>query len=65
MDAVPPDDDTIYTLLGLLTMEKYGPGFTQEQMAEIWKRYLPLGRDWVDGGEKGAGGASGACSKTC
>lgn len=53
MDAVPPDDDTIYTLLGLLTMEEYGPGFTQEQMAEIWKRYLPLGRDWVDGGEKG------------
>ena len=42
MDAVSPDDDTIYTLLGLLTMEEYGPGFTQEQMAEIWKRYLPL-----------------------
>lgn len=43
MDAVPPDDDTIYTLLGLLTMEQYGPDFTQEDMAEIWKRYLPLG----------------------
>ena len=42
MDAVPPDDDTIYTLLGLLTLEKYGMDFTQEDMAEIWKRYLPL-----------------------
>ena len=53
MDAVPPDDDTMYTLLGLLTMEAYGPDFTQEQMAEIWKKYLPLGRDYVAGGEKG------------
>lgn len=43
MDAVPPDDDTIYTLLGLFTMEEYGMDFTQEDMARIWKRYLPLG----------------------
>ena len=43
MDAVPPDDDTIYTLLGLLTMEEYGSGFTHADMAEIWKKYLPLG----------------------
>lgn len=53
MDAVPPDDDTIYTLLALLTMERYGADFTAEQLAEIWKRFLPLGRDWTDGGEKG------------
>lgn len=45
MDAVPPDDDTIYTLLGLLILEQHGLGFTQEQAAEIWKRYLPLGSD--------------------
>lgn len=45
MDAVPPDDDTVYTLLGLLTLEQYGPDFTQAQLAEIWKRYLPLGAD--------------------
>lgn len=45
MDAVPPDDDTIYTLLGLLTMEEYGMDFTQEEMAEIWMRYLPLDGD--------------------
>lgn len=45
MDAVPPDDDTIYTLMGLMTMEEYGPDFTQEDMAAAWKRYLPLGPD--------------------
>ncbi len=53
MNAVPPDDDTIYTLLGLLTMEAYGPEFTQENMAEIWKRYLPLGPDYPSGGKRG------------
>lgn len=45
MDAVPPDDDIIYTLLGLITMEQYGLDFTQENMAAVWKRYLPLGPD--------------------
>lgn len=53
MDAVPPDDDTIYTLLGLLTMEQYGPDFTWEDMAEIWKRYLPLGQDYDAPGDRG------------
>lgn len=50
MDAVPPDDDTIYTLLGLLLMEQYGPDFTQEDMARIWTRYLPLGDEDIPGG---------------
>lgn len=45
MDAVPPDDDTIYTLLGLLTMEEYGLDFTQEDAAKSWMKYLPLGPD--------------------
>lgn len=53
MDAVPPDDDTVYTLLGLLAMEQYGTDFTQEQMAEIWKQYLPLGPDYTTNGERG------------
>jgi len=53
MDAVPPDDDTIYTLLGLLTMERYGAEFTLENMAEVWKRYLPLGTDYGAPGERG------------
>ena len=35
MDAVPPDDDTIYTLLGLLTLEKYGLDFTSDDMSNI------------------------------
>ena len=45
MDAVPPDDDTIYTLLGLMILEQYGLEFTQEQAAGVWLRYLPLGPD--------------------
>lgn len=45
MDAVPPDDDTIYTLLGLINLEQNGLNFTQAQLAEVWKRYLPLGPD--------------------
>lgn len=53
MDAVPPDDDTIYTLLGLLVMEEYGADFQQEQLTEIWKKYVPLGYDYRSGGEKG------------
>ena len=52
MNAVPLDDDTIYTLLGLLVMEEYGADFRQEQLAEIWKKYLPLGKEKPDG-EKG------------
>lgn len=49
MDAVPPDDDTIYTLLGLLTLEKYGLDFTLDDMSNIWKTYLPLGGEAMDG----------------
>lgn len=45
MDSVPPDDDTIYTLLGLLTLEQYGTDFTEEDLANIWMKYLPLGID--------------------
>ena len=53
MDAVPPDDDTVYTLLGLLLMEQYGFDFTGENLAEIWKRYLPLGPKEDDPGQRG------------
>jgi ADP-ribosylglycohydrolase len=42
MDCLPVDDDTGYTLIGLLTLEEFGPSFTQEQMADLWKRKLPL-----------------------
>lgn len=41
MDGVPVDDDIIYTLLGLLIAEEYGPCFTTEDVAAAWKRYVP------------------------
>jgi len=42
MNGVPVDDDVTYTILGLLILEKYGPDFTTEQVAEIWKELLPM-----------------------
>ena len=41
MDGVPTDDDTIYTQLGLLILEDYGPDFTVEDVGEAWLKYLP------------------------
>ena len=38
---VPVDDDLTYTLLGLLILEDYGPGFTTEQVGLAWLKYLP------------------------
>ncbi len=42
MKAIPVDDDMAYTLVGLLTLEQYGPNFTQEQMLKVWEERLPL-----------------------
>lgn len=53
MDAVPPDDDTIYTLMGLLILEQYGMDFTKEDFAQAYIRYLPMGSD---NGQPGARG---------
>lgn len=53
MDAVPPYDDTIYTLLGLMLLETAGPDFTPRDMAQLWQRYLPLGPDGQDLGRRG------------
>lgn len=40
---IPADDDTVYTLIGLLTLEAYGTSFTKEQQADLWQRnYFPL-----------------------
>ena len=36
-----PDDDIIYTIVSLLTMEEYGANFTTEQVSEIWMKYIP------------------------
>lgn len=45
MDAVPPDDDTVYTLLGLMALETYGLELRQEDLAALWQKHLPLGPD--------------------
>ena len=42
MEAIPVDDDMAYTLIGLLTVEAYGPDFTHHHMAELWKQKFPL-----------------------
>jgi ADP-ribosylglycohydrolase len=42
MSFIPVDDDTAYTLIGLLTLEAYGPTFTPEQQAELWQRNFPV-----------------------
>ncbi len=41
MQGVPVDDDTMYTLLGLLIAEEYGPDFTTADVAASWLKYLP------------------------
>jgi ADP-ribosylglycohydrolase len=35
------DDDIVYTLLGLLTVEKYGADFTVAENGKSWLKYLP------------------------
>ena len=42
MDAVPVDDDIVYTLLGLLIVEDYGPKFKTADVGKAWLKYLPL-----------------------
>lgn len=39
---VPVDDDITYTLLGLLILEEFGPGFTTEDVGKAWVRLLPM-----------------------
>jgi len=39
---MPEDDDTNYTIIGLKTLEQYGPGFTPDDMAESWLANLPI-----------------------
>jgi ADP-ribosylglycohydrolase len=40
--SVPVDDDLGYTQLGLLILERYGPSFTTSDVAEAWKKHLPI-----------------------
>ncbi len=41
MDGVPTDDDIIYTQLGMLILEDYGPDFSVEDVGAAWMKYLP------------------------
>ncbi len=41
MRGVPVDDDTIYTLLGLLIAEGYSPEFSTADVGAAWVKYLP------------------------
>ena len=42
MDGAPVDDDTGYTILNLLVLEKYGCDFKTSDVAKIWMEYLPF-----------------------
>jgi len=39
---VPVDDDLTYTVLGLLILEEFGPGFTTADVGSAWLTYLPM-----------------------
>ncbi|MFC1735483.1 ADP-ribosylglycohydrolase family protein, partial [Candidatus Hydrogenedentota bacterium] len=41
MDGAPVDDDIVYTHLGLLIAEDYGPNFTTNDIGAGWLKYLP------------------------
>lgn len=42
MNGVPVDDDTTYTLLGLLIAEDYGMDFDVHDVGKAWLKYLPM-----------------------
>src|SRR5262249_55724983 len=44
IDAVAPDDDINYTVLGMMLLEKHGLGFTKAQLRDLWLRHLPIGQ---------------------
>lgn len=42
VNYMPEDDDTNYTIIGLKILEQYGPGFTPDDVAQIWLANLPI-----------------------
>lgn len=42
IDCAPNDDDTNYTILALMLVEKYGRNFKTEDIAENWLTYLSV-----------------------
>ncbi|RKN40172.1 ADP-ribosylglycohydrolase family protein [Streptomyces hoynatensis] len=47
IDGAPEDDDLNYPLLGLLLLQRYGPGFTTADVASLWLDELPAGRTFT------------------
>jgi len=43
---VQPDDDINYLILGLKVLEQFGPSFTTQDMAYLWKENIPYGWNW-------------------
>ncbi|MBE6592072.1 MAG: helix-turn-helix domain-containing protein [Ruminococcaceae bacterium] len=41
IDSMPPDDDTNYTVLYQLVIERYGRNFTPYDVSKAWLRYQP------------------------
>ena len=39
---VAPDDDINYTIVGMLVLERYGRGFTLENLRDVWLQQLPM-----------------------
>jgi ADP-ribosylglycohydrolase/transcriptional regulator with XRE-family HTH domain len=44
INAMPPDDDLDYTILGLHLLETYGLTFTSEDVTTLWLAHLPYYR---------------------
>jgi len=42
IDAVAPDDDINYTVLGMMLLETHGIAFTQANLRDLWLRHLPV-----------------------
>jgi len=42
IDHLGPDDDLVYTVLGLLILEENGLDFTPEDVGQMWLKYLPM-----------------------
>ncbi|MFF4605541.1 ADP-ribosylglycohydrolase family protein [Streptomyces sp. NPDC001339] len=45
--GMPEDDDLDHPLLGLLLLERHGPGFGTSDLAQLWLDELPAGRTFT------------------
>ncbi|WP_338555557.1 ADP-ribosylglycohydrolase family protein [Paenibacillus sp. KS-LC4] len=43
---VVPDDDINYTLMGMMTLEQFGTGFTKRNVRDLWINHLPISTTW-------------------